>query len=160
MAGKTLPYLEDTNIPFIVRGPGVPRGKTSRLPGTHLDLTPTFLDIACVDPANFPEFLDGRSLLSDWLDPERKINGSESASRDIINVEFWGRSDIEVPGLDGSIENSYKTVRIVGEESSWLYTKWCTGDTELYETNVCLRKMAPRNDVTANKHLLCYSSIL
>lgn len=26
-AGKTLPYREDTHVPFFVRGPGVPKGK-------------------------------------------------------------------------------------------------------------------------------------
>ncbi|PNY29948.1 Arylsulfatase [Tolypocladium capitatum] len=133
-AGKSLPYLKDTNLPFIVRGPGVPTGKKSRLPGTHLDLAPTFLDIACVDPQSFPVYLDGRSLLDNWHNPKRTANGSESASRDIINVEFWGSSVFEIIGHSGRSNNSYKTIRIVGEETAWLYSKWCTGDTELYET--------------------------
>lgn len=155
MAGKTLPYLEDTNLPFIVRGPGVPEGKSSRLPGTHLDLAPTFLEIACVDLSRFPEYFDGRSLLDNWHDPKRTVNSSESASRDIINVEFWGRSGVEAPGHKGSIDNSYKTIRIVGVETSWLYTKWCTGDTELYETYVRLPSTASPTIATANQHLCC-----
>ncbi|KND91995.1 Arylsulfatase [Tolypocladium ophioglossoides CBS 100239] len=134
MAGNTLPYLEDTNLPFIVRGPGVPGGEISRLPGAHLDLAPTFLDIACVHPHNVPVYFDGRSLLDNWHKPLRFPSGSESANRDIINGEFWGRSVVEAPGYEGSINNSYKTIRIVGRETAWLYSKWCTGDTELYES--------------------------
>ncbi|POR30987.1 Arylsulfatase [Tolypocladium paradoxum] len=152
MAGKTLPYLEDTNLPFIVRGPGVPEGRTSRLPGTHLDLAPTFLEIACFEPNNFPVYFDGRSLLDNWRYPDRIVNAFESATRDIINVEFWGRSGVEAPGHKGSIDNSYKTIRIVGAESSWLYTRWCTGDTELYETYVRLPSTARLTNVTANQH--------
>ena len=26
-AGKTLPYREDTQVPFIIRGPGIPQGR-------------------------------------------------------------------------------------------------------------------------------------
>ncbi|KAI2630199.1 hypothetical protein GGS26DRAFT_102156 [Hypomontagnella submonticulosa] len=31
-------------------------------------------------------------------------------------------------------DNSYKTLHIVGEDESWLYSHWCTGETELYNT--------------------------
>jgi N-acetylglucosamine-6-sulfatase len=58
-AGKWTAYEEDIKVPLIVRGPGVPEGKT--LPHTVLnnDLAPTFADLAGVDP---PDFVDGRSL--------------------------------------------------------------------------------------------------
>lgn len=68
-AGKALPFAEDTNVPFLVRGPGVPAKVSSRVPGAHLDLAPTFLEIAGVDEADYPPFFDGRSLLSQWTDP-------------------------------------------------------------------------------------------
>lgn len=67
--GKTLPFVEDTNLPFIVRGPGVPANKTSEFPSAHLDLAPTFLEIAGVPKENWPTFLDGRSLLTSWKNP-------------------------------------------------------------------------------------------
>lgn len=67
--GKTLPFVEDTNLPFIVRGPGIPANKTSELPSAHLDLAPTFLEIAGVAKENWPTFLDGRSLFPDWKNP-------------------------------------------------------------------------------------------
>ena len=58
-AGKWTAYDEDTRVPLMVRGPGVPEGK--KLPHVVLnnDLAPTFADLAGVDP---PGFVDGRSL--------------------------------------------------------------------------------------------------
>lgn len=117
-----------------MRGPNIPAAKTSRLPGAHIDLAPTFLEIACLDKKQYPVYLDGRSLLNDWHNPTQPAN--DSNTRDIINVEFWGKGSIEAPNRQGSDKNSYKTLRVVGEKNSWLYSKWCTGDRELYNTQV------------------------
>ncbi|EJT68723.1 hypothetical protein GGTG_13710 [Gaeumannomyces tritici R3-111a-1] len=56
--GKTTPFTEDTNLPFVVRGPGVPQGVESTLVGSRLDLAPTFLDIAGVPKGELPSLLD------------------------------------------------------------------------------------------------------
>jgi hypothetical protein len=52
--------------------------------------------------------------------------------------EFWGSCAIEAPaGCDlGApiLNNSYKTVRMLGETESWLFATWCTGKSELYNT--------------------------
>lgn len=133
-AGKTLPYIEDTNVPFIVRGPNVPHGEKSRMPSTHLDLAPTFLDIACADQSDTPVYLDGRSLLDDWHHPKNSSVGLEH--RDIINVEFWGPAGHSSTNVKDKKKNSYKTVRLVGEKTAFLYSKWCTGEHELYNTIV------------------------
>ncbi|KAK8007584.1 N-carbamoylsarcosine amidase [Apiospora arundinis] len=140
-AGKSLPYREDTNLPFLVRGPGVPGGAKSDLPGAHVDLAPTFLDIAGVTPANRPDLLDGRSLLDDWHNPQRSAKQcpveATAPATDVINVEFWGKGEVEAPwGYGpGNNNNTYKTLRIVGGKGhSYLYSRWCTGETELYDT--------------------------
>lgn len=117
-----------------MRGPNVPTNKSSSLPGAHIDLASTFLDIACVDQSEWPVYLDGKSLLGDWHNPTAASN--DSSPRNILNVEFWGESGVEAPGVHGSINNSYKTLRVLGESQSWLYSKWCTGDSELYDTKV------------------------
>ncbi|KAI0452919.1 arylsulfatase [Xylaria acuta] len=139
-AGKSLHYREDSNVPFIVRGPGVPANKTSNLPGAHLDLAPTFLDIAGLNPDNeaYPPFLDGRSLLGNWENPEREptqcpVNGG---GHEVINVEYWGRGEEATPwGVIAHPNNSYKTLRIVrADGGTYLYSKWCTGEAELYDT--------------------------
>lgn len=88
-AGKCLAYRESANLPFIVRGPGVPADVTSRLPSTHIDLAPTFLEIAGTALEEFPEQFDGRSLLAQWHDPSgtNQLDTSPNA-KEIINLEF------------------------------------------------------------------------
>ncbi|KAI8631874.1 arylsulfatase [Xylariaceae sp. FL1651] len=142
--GKTLPFVEDTNLPFIVRGPGVPANKTSELPSAHLDLAPTFLEIAGVAKKNWPTFFDGRSLLTNWKNPNAAQPAQCGATAnvdtpEILNVEFWGDSGSEAPVQDP--RNTYKSLRIVsaiGSDgatvSSYLYSRWCTNETELYDT--------------------------
>lgn len=142
--GKALPYREDTNLPFFVRGPGVPANVTSTSPSAHLDLAPTFLEIAGVDESEWPVFLDGQSLLSSWQNPnststcpyedDTSLCDDDSDAREIINVEFWGLQEVENVSLDVYTNNSYKTLRIVGSETSYLYSRWCTNETELYDT--------------------------
>ncbi|KAK8076480.1 Arylsulfatase [Apiospora phragmitis] len=73
----------------------VPAGARSDLPGAHVDLAPTFLDIAGVAPANRPDYLHGRSLLGDWHGPQRSSAktcpaDATAVATDVINVEFWG----------------------------------------------------------------------
>ncbi|KAH7014423.1 alkaline-phosphatase-like protein [Microdochium trichocladiopsis] len=158
--GKALFYAEDTNLPFAVRGPGIPQGVKSALPSTHVDLAPTFLELAGVPPHEQPVFFDGASLLPQWRDPRgghgghgapQTISGKGTA-REALNIEFWGQCTVEAPNvkeLGGPFRsNSYKTVRILGSDADgesgsassssgngWLYTKWCTGDAELYHTS-------------------------
>lgn len=144
--GKALPYREDTNLPFVVRGPGVPANMTSSSPSVHLDLAPTFLDLAGVDMSEWPSILDGRSLLSTWLNPLAERSACRAAEdddvREIINVEFWGPQQPENFRNETYANNSYKTLRIVNSAgssgsadfSSYLYSRWCTNETELYDT--------------------------
>ncbi|PVI05728.1 arylsulfatase [Periconia macrospinosa] len=134
--GKALPYIQDTNLPLVVRGPGMPQGVKSKVASAHLDFAPTFLDIMGLPQTEWPELLDGRSLLADWADPVPMANVEIGSAKEIINIEFWGDKIIEVPQWDRVplTNNSYKTLRIVSEESSWMYVTWCTNEIELYNT--------------------------
>ncbi|KAI1846284.1 hypothetical protein JX265_010871 [Neoarthrinium moseri] len=137
--GKCSPYIEDANIPLVVRGPGVKQGAVSHLPSTVTDFAPTFLDIAGLANEKRPVFLDGTSMLQAWQNPHDSAIGK---SKEAINVEFWGRAFSELPtwtgGGDGAPglyrNNTYKTMRIVSEHYGWVYSRWCTGDTELYDS--------------------------
>ncbi|KAI1824711.1 arylsulfatase [Xylaria intraflava] len=140
--GKSLFYNEDTNIPFVVRGPDVPANVTSNIPSLHIDLAPTFLDIAGVREVDRPAFLDGRSVLSQWHDPNSVSAAGTAAgqgnSKESINIEYWGRAGIEAPSagqLGSPFDNTtYKTIRMLGTNQSWVYTVWCSGEKELYDT--------------------------
>jgi hypothetical protein len=45
-AGKRQAYETDVNVPFFVRGPGIPKGTSSPQVVQSVDLGPTFLDVA------------------------------------------------------------------------------------------------------------------
>jgi N-acetylglucosamine-6-sulfatase len=70
-AGKWTPYEEDITVPLVVRGPGVPEGRTLHQMVLNNDLAPTFADLA---GAKRPPFVDGRSLgplLDDHSPPQK-----------------------------------------------------------------------------------------
>ncbi|WYZ39660.1 hypothetical protein EsH8_IV_000001 [Colletotrichum jinshuiense] len=139
-AGKCTHYLEDTNIPLVVRGPGIPRGAVSNNPSIVADFAPTLLEIAGLPSEEQPPFFDGSSLLKSWQQPDSPA----STGKEAINIEFWGAAFTEMhewadgdyapyfPGL--YLNNTYKTMRLVGDNHSWMYSRWCTNQTELYDT--------------------------
>ncbi len=135
--GKWTAYEEDVRVPLIVRGPGVPAGRTLPHLVLNNDLAPTFADLAGADP---PGFVDGRSLgpllkdepptMQDWrfaflveaatelgstavppLSGDPLPEGWRSAPRD-----NWGR-----PGLEA--------VRT----GDFLYVEYGDGGRELYD---------------------------
>ena len=60
LEGKDTAYEEDIRVPFAMRGPRVPKGRTIDSMALSIDLAPTFAAIAGI---NTPDFVDGRSLL-------------------------------------------------------------------------------------------------
>ncbi|UPL03167.1 hypothetical protein LCI18_014101 [Fusarium solani-melongenae] len=134
-AGKSTPYADDSNVPLVVRGPGIPKGLKSTLPGTHADLLPTMLDIAKLNHKHWPAFLDGQSLLQQWKKPhKRDPDAGYGGAKEVINIEHWGFGTIEAPAPVGVFPTStYKTIRLAGDHVGWLYVMWCTGEAELYD---------------------------
>jgi N-acetylglucosamine-6-sulfatase len=76
---KEQPYEESSGIPFVVRGPGVAQGNVNYKLVSQVDLMPTTLDIAGLDPDAGRE-LDGRSMLAG-------LRGDWSGWRDRMLVE-------------------------------------------------------------------------
>jgi len=60
LTGKIAPYDEELRVTMIVRGPGVPAGKTLDQLTGNIDLAPTWADLAGAKSA---DFVDGRSLV-------------------------------------------------------------------------------------------------
>ncbi len=68
-SGKGSLYEGGIRVPFIVRWPGmVPEGATCGAPTIHVDLYPTFLELAGAPKPN--QILDGESLAGLFLNPE------------------------------------------------------------------------------------------
>lgn len=127
--GKSCGIEEDVNIPFFIRGPGVPKNTTQLVPSSHTDIVPTLFSLAGIP---LREDFDGEPIpvTSELLDKNDK---SEH-----INIEFWGDYLVEGNAFYGQssfVNNTYKTVRVVGEEYDLSYTVWCTNEYELYDIN-------------------------
>jgi arylsulfatase A-like enzyme len=58
--GKQTAFEEDIHVPLVVRGPGVPKGKTVDTLAENVDLAPTF---AALGHAKVPDFVNGQSLV-------------------------------------------------------------------------------------------------
>lgn len=76
-------YRQLREVPFIMKGPQIPRGKVSSCLTSHIDLMPTLLDMANVKMEN--ERLDGHTLTS-------VFNGNSSCYRDTVYSEYHPRS--------------------------------------------------------------------
>ena len=82
--GKGCAYEEDINIPFMIRGPGVPKGKTVNFVISHTDITPTLFKLA-----NIPQRsdFDGTPIP---LTASQIAKANNSPLNDHLGVEFWG----------------------------------------------------------------------
>ncbi|KAI1844708.1 hypothetical protein JX266_009164 [Neoarthrinium moseri] len=124
--GKTCGYEEDTNVPLIVRGPGVPAGARFKSPTSMTDLAPTFVKIAGKQPQ--VDF-DGVAI------PLTEVAMKTNTRHEHVNIEFWRLSQ---PGEGGvrnttQVANTYKSLRIVSTDYSFYYSVWCTNEHDLYD---------------------------
>ncbi|RMD40226.1 hypothetical protein DV735_g4905, partial [Chaetothyriales sp. CBS 134920] len=106
--GKECGFEEDINVPLIVRGPGVAHGHAVRhTVTTHTDLAPTFLGLA---------------------------GGGSRDDFDGLAIDYWGYGYIEGQYDAGRIlNNTYKALRLVGDDYDLYYSVWCSGEHELYD---------------------------
>ena len=116
---KFLPYEESIRIPLIIRGPGVPKGKTVKGQVANIDLAPTLLDAA---KAKAGRTMDGVSLLPTAKDPKRRPN--RAFEIEALSPLFIG------PIPNNAWDRPYKGVRT----DRYTYVVWTeTGELELYD---------------------------
>ncbi|PLN80394.1 Arylsulphatase [Aspergillus taichungensis] len=127
--GKTTGYEEDIRVPFFIRGPGISAGQTSDSVTTHIDLAPTFFELAGVD---LREDFDGT--------PMPIARTSAGIAHEHVTVEFWGKAVLEGDfsrigpnGATNFMNNTYKSVRILGDGYNLYYAVWCSNEHELYD---------------------------
>jgi arylsulfatase A-like enzyme len=70
LSGKEFFYDASARVPFIVAGPGIAAGAVSDALVSHLDVTPTCIDITAQP---IPGRLEGRSLLPAARDPQANV---------------------------------------------------------------------------------------
>ena len=126
---KGVPYDEAIKQPLIVRGPGVPAGRTVNELVLNIDLAPTLTALAGTRPAGF---VDGRSLVP--LFQRRKPNTWRQAA---LIEGFRGNTQdageftaTAIEGLDkGGVVPGYFAIRTQNR----LYVEYATGERELYD---------------------------
>ncbi|OAP61898.1 hypothetical protein AYL99_04101 [Fonsecaea erecta] len=132
--GKQCAFEEDINIPLIVRGPGVPKGHRTEIVTSHIDLAPTFLNLAGVGGNELAKYeLDGSTIPLHSL---ALVHSEQPWPQEHVNVEMWGI--IMSEGRYGYIlypNHTYKALRVIGDGYDLLYTIWCSNEHELYDMN-------------------------
>ncbi|RAR09082.1 arylsulfatase precursor [Stemphylium lycopersici] len=125
--GKSCGIEEDVNIPFFIRGPGVAKGAVQTVPSSHTDIVPTLFHLAGIP---LREDFDGEPI------PVTTDMQARNEKSEHVNIEFWGKYLVEgntFYGQDSFANNTYKTVRVVGDEYDLSYTVWCTNEHEVYD---------------------------
>ena len=106
--GKVLHYEPSSRVPLVLRGPGVPRGRTLSQLVANIDVAPTIVDAARATPGRR---LDGRSLLPLLRDPGRS----------------WGRDVLlQRGGPAAQVFQALRTPR-------YKYVEHGNGERELYD---------------------------
>ncbi|KAE8326969.1 alkaline-phosphatase-like protein [Aspergillus sergii] len=123
MPGKRCPYEEDVNVPMIIRGPGIPKGKTAEIVTSHLDIAPTIVEWA---GGQGPGDFDGSVI-------PKEGTTTPDEPWEHVEVEHWGAvSDKRDIPLSGKV-NTYKAIRVIGDKYNLFYSVWCEGDHEVYD---------------------------
>ncbi|RYP15875.1 hypothetical protein DL767_010269 [Monosporascus sp. MG133] len=92
---------------------------------------PSWFAVPVSQEARRPRF---PRLLHSGAIPIPLTGQSSGGGKRTLDVEFWGLCIVEAPNVPalGVLfrTNNYKTLRNVGEDESWLYSRWCTGETQ------------------------------
>ncbi len=150
--GKWTAYEEDTRVPLIVRGPGVPEGAEREQLVLNNDLAPTFAELG---GAPTPPFVDGRSLEpllgedppapGEWrsaflVEAATELSGPEAPSihansvRPALSGDPWP-SDWQQRLAEGGVKPQdwgrpgFEAIRT----QRYLYVEYDTGERELYD---------------------------
>ena len=142
-AGKETAYDFDVRVPLVMRGPGIPAGRTAAQLVGNVDLAPTFADMGRVVP---PSFVDGRSLLGLAHHP-----ASRRPWRTAYLVEHW-REPVPTPA-EAAVSRGTpleppdfapRTAALRDQRTTspefhgvrtlqYLYVEYATGERELYD---------------------------
>ena len=106
--GKVRPYEESIRVPLMIRGPGVPAGRTVDSFSINADLAPTILDAAGAAPGRIE---DGMSLYDLIADP--------SQQRDLL--------------IENHVETDKYSAYAGVRTARYVYIAYSAGGDELYD---------------------------
>lgn len=124
LLGKPSPYLDSSNVPLLVWGPGIPSGVAGHHLISQIDLFPTLIELVGLV---VPDFADGKSF-KPLLYQAAEID--ERSWQDEILIQNFEsmidtRRDVEIPFV-------YSQLRMF--DSS--YTEYADGHKEFYDLSV------------------------
>lgn len=128
-------YEEITHIPLMMMGAGLPSGKVDALPVSHLNLTPTILELMGTE---IPQTVEGKSLVVQLTNGER-VN-------DCVFMEF-GRYETDHDGFGG-----YQPMRAVFDGRYKLSINLLSTD-ELYDLKLDPGELINRIDDPAYREI-------
>ncbi|MFE2448451.1 sulfatase [Streptomyces sp. NPDC059426] len=121
--GKQTAYDTDVKVPMMVTGPGVPAGEKVSQLAENVDINPTFLDLAGVEP---PSTVDGHSL------GDLMHGRTEDEWRQAVLVEHHHatskKGDPDAAPKDSGDPPTYAAMRT--DDS--LYVEYADGEREFY----------------------------
>ncbi len=132
LKGKDVPYEESIRVPLLVRGPGVPAGRSTDLLVTNLDLAPT---LATLGRATVPDSVDGRSL--DGVlgsNPPSSANWRKDVLIEFLAADGGGSESsqggpVRAQSLSARGMPDYAALRT----ETQTYVEYSTAETELYD---------------------------
>lgn len=129
--GKECGFETDINVPLIVRGPGVAKGQVSHAVTSHTDLAPTFLTLA---HGGLREDFDGSPIDIHSHSKDGTRFGDFYPRKEHVNVEYWGFA-LSEGEYDQRFfwNNTYKALRLIGEDYNLYYSVWCSGEHQIYD---------------------------
>jgi N-acetylglucosamine-6-sulfatase len=124
--GKMVPYDPSTQVPFLIRGPGIPRGRKTKALSGDVDLAPTIMNAT---PAQAGHPLDGRSVLPFARD--LNLRSLRPFLHTTAGQGAKGRTNTREGGARGVQPRvpAWSAVRT----TRWLYVEYKGGTRELYD---------------------------
>ena len=124
--GKMVPYDPSTQVPLLIRGPRIPRSRTTKALVGDVDLAPTILDAT---PAHPSRPLDGRSILPFARNP--RLRSLRPLLHTTAGQGAKGRTNTREGGTRGTQPRvpAWKAVRT----TRWLYVEYKSGQREMYD---------------------------
>jgi N-acetylglucosamine-6-sulfatase len=124
--GKMVPYDPSTQVPLLIRGPGIPRGRTTKALVGDVDLAATIMDAT---PARASRPLDGRSVLP--FARNVRLPSFRPFLHTTAGQGAKGRTNTREGGARGTQPRvpAWSAVRT----TRWLYVEYRSGQREMYD---------------------------
>jgi N-acetylglucosamine-6-sulfatase len=146
-SGKMLPYDPSTQVPLLMRGPGIPAGRASGELVANVDLAPTLVQLA---GAKAGKTVDGRSLMPFARNPA--LRTKRAILHETGGRRYAGpREQDERTNLRRPLRRvmSYRAIRT----ARWLYIRWRGGSRELYDLRRDPDQMQSLHAGRAHRHV-------